>query len=224
MSEYWKQTIDVVNTMLLGMQYHGLLLNERYLHHFFSHRLQGNDPRLMNLLDVKCPMGLHPEWPTYKEATGIDCGKYQEVDCRYLSVEFGQKGGFIDFALGPYLNPEVAVEFKLVFGWPGEAVTFDYMKLLDGRNPFKSVVQITILMRPNGLAQGGKKDALQKAMNTAYHEAVGRLTSNVLSNPAADRRHRFVVTELGPNERRHWYHGVVGGNFATTTVTPPVPE
>lgn len=224
MPEFWKETIEVVNTLLQGMPYHGLLLNERYLHHYFSHRIQASHPKLMDLLDPAIPMRLHPEWPTYKEATGIDCGKYQEVNCRYLPVESGKKGGFIDFAFGPYLGPEIAVEFKLVFGWQGEAITFDYMKLLDGRNPFKSVLQVTVLMRPNGPAQGGRKAALHKAMNTAYTEAVGRLCSNVLSNPATDRRHRFVVTELGPNERRHWYHGVSGGDFATTSETQPVPE
>lgn len=157
MPEFWKETIDVVNSLLLGMPYHGLLLNERYLHHFFSHRIQVIHPKLMDLLDPAIPMRFHPEWPTYKEATGIDCGKYQEVNCRYLPVESGKKGGFIDFAFGPYLSPEIAVEFKLVFGWQGEAITFDYMKLLDGRNPFKSVVQVTVLMRPNGPAQGREK-------------------------------------------------------------------
>lgn len=224
MPEFWTETIEVINTLLREMPYHGLLLNERYLHHFFSHRMQLIHPKLMDLLDPATSMRFHPEWPTYKEATGIDCGKYQDVNCRYLPVESGRKGGFIDFALGPYLSPEVAVEFKLLFGWQGEAITFDYMKLLDGRNPFKSVVQVTVLMRPNGLALAGRNDALHKAMNTTYQEAVRRLTCNVWSNPAIDRRHRFVVTELGPSERRHWYHKGVGNTFATTTEMQPVSE
>lgn len=224
MSKFWKETLEVVNTLLQGMPYHGLLLNERYLHHYFSHRIQAGQPKLMELLDQDNPMQFHPEWPTYKEATGINFGKYQKVNCRYLPVESGNKGGFIDFAFGPYLRPEIAVEFKLVFGWQGEAITFDYMKLLDRRNPFKSVLQVTVLMRPNGPANGGRMATLHKAMKTAYKEAVGRLRTNVLSNPATDRCHRFVVTELGPNERRHWYHGDSGGEFATTSETKPVPE
>ena len=223
MPELWKETIEVVNTLLLGMPYHGPLLNERYLHHFFSHKIQAIDPKLMDLLDAATPMRLHPEWPTYKEATGIDCGKYREVDGRYLSVDSGKKGGFIDFALGPYLAPEVAVEFKLLFGWQGESIVFDYMKLLDARNPFKAVVQATVLMRPNGLAAAGRRDAIQAAMNTAYHEAVGRL-GNGLSRPAADRLHRFVVTELGPNERRHWYQGDIGGDFSEKIGAWALPE
>jgi hypothetical protein len=223
MPEFWKETIDVVNTLLRGMPYHGLLLNERYLHHFYSHRIQAIHPTLMDLLDPATQMRFHPEWPTYKEATGIDCGKYREVNCRYLTVDSGKKGGFIDFALGPYLSPEVAVEFKFLFGWQGEPIVFDYMKLLDGRNPFKAVVQVTVLMRPNGLATAGRRDAIHSAMNTAYQEAVLRL-GNGLSRPAPERPHRFVVTELGPNERRHWYHGDIGGDFSEKIGTWTVPE
>jgi hypothetical protein len=223
MPEYWKETIEVVNSLLLGMQYHGLLLNERYLHHSFSHKIHSVHPKLMDLLDSANLLRLHPEWPTYKEATGIDCGKYREVDGCYLVVDAGKKGGFIDFALGPYLAPEIAVEFKLLYGWQGEAVVFDYMKLLDGRNPFKSVVQVTVLMRPNGLAAAGRKGALQAAINIAHHEAVRRLGDG-LSRPNADRRHRFVITELAPNERRHWCNGVIGSDFFEYVGTQPVPE
>ncbi len=223
MPEFWKETIEVVNSLLLGMPYHGLLLNERYLHHSFSLKIHGLHPKLMDLLDSATLLRLHPEWPTYKEATGIDCGKYREVDGRYLTVDSGKKGGFIDFALGQYLAPEVAIEFKLLFGWQGESIVFDYMKLLDERNPFKAVVQVTVLMRPNGLAAVGRKDAIHTAMNTAYHEAARRL-GNGLTSPVADRIHRFIVTELGPNERRHWYHGVIGGDFSETVGTWTVPE
>ncbi len=216
MSEFWNEIIEVLNTLLVKMPYHGLLVNERYLHHFFSHRVQIAHPKLMDLLDPTTPMRLHPEWPTYKEATGLDFGKYKEINKTYFAVDSGKKGGFIDFALGPYISPEIAVEFKLVYGWQGESIVFDYMKLLDGRNPFRSVVQLTVLLRPNGLAMAGKKDAVHQAMNTAYREAILRLGTG-FAKPAIDREHRFIVTELGPNERRHWFHGSSGGNFVEKT-------
>lgn len=223
MPDEWKDVLDVANSLLLGMPYHGLLLNERYLHHFFSHRIQSALPKRMDLLDPATPLLFHPEWPTYKEATGIDRGKYREAEGRYLPVDTGKKGGFIDFALGPYLAPEVAVEFKLLFGWQAEALAFDYLKLLDGRNPFKAVVQVAVLMRPNGLAAAGRKDAIHGAINSAYREAVRRLGDGP-SRPVADRLQRFVVTELAPQERRHWYNGVVGGTFTEGAEVPPLPQ
>src|ERR1700721_180852 len=136
MPELWRETLDAINAILLDMPNHGLLLNERYLHHFFSHRIQTVEPCPMALLNpATTSLRLHTEWPTYKEATGIDCGKYRKKDGRYLPVETGKKGGFVDFTLGTYPAPEVAVEFKLLGGWQAEGVVFDYVKLLDRRNP-----------------------------------------------------------------------------------------
>lgn len=223
MPDFWKETLSAVNTLLLDMPFHGLLLNERYLHHFFSHCIQCAEPKLMDLLDVATPLRLHTEWPTYKEATGIDCGKYREQEGRYAAVDTGKKGGFVDFAVGPYPTPEIGVEFKLLYGWQAEGVVFDYMKLLDRRNPFKAVVSVVVLMRPNGLAAAGRKDAIHAAMNLAYQEAVRRLGNGPFS-PVGDRLQRFVITELGPQDRRHWYNGTVGAMFAESAGIPPLPQ
>jgi len=223
MPELWTDVLGAVNSILMDMPYHGLLLNERYLHHFFSHRIQSAVPKLMDLLDTGMPLRLHPEWPTYKEATGIDCGKYRKVDKRYLAVDTGKKGGFVDFALGPYPNPEVGVEFKLLGGWQAEGVVFDYMKLLDGRNPFKAIVSVVVLLRPNGLSAAGRKEAIHTAINLAYKEALLRLGEGLFA-PVADRLQRFVVTELAPQARRHWYNGTVGATFAEGAGIPPLPQ
>jgi len=222
--EMWHDTVEIINSILQRMLFHGLLLNERYLHHSFSKLIHCVHPTALDLFAEASLLRLHPEWPTYKEATGIDFGKYREVDKQYVAVDTGKKGGFIDFALGPYLAPPVAVEFKLLFGWQGEAVAFDYMKLLDGRNPFRAVVQVTVLMRPNGLVAAGRKEAIRCAMNTAYMEAVTRLERNDCTRPVATRRHRFIITELGPLERRHWLHCIEGGEFSETSDPLPVPE
>jgi hypothetical protein len=235
MPEFWKDVLGAVNSLLLHMHYREFL-NERYLHHFFSHQLQSIKPCPMPLLDPTTPLRFHPEWPTYKKATGIDCGKYRETDGRYLPVDTGNKtdggywpvdsgkeGGFVDFALGPYLTPEVGVEFKLLGGWQAKGVVFDYVKLLDRRNPFKAVVSVVVLLRPNGLAAAGRKEAICDAINLAYQEAVRRLDHGPFS-PVADRLQRFVVTELGPKERRHWYNGSVGGSFVEGAGVPPLPE
>ena len=224
MPDLWRDVLGAVNSILTEMPYHGAMLNERYLHHFFSHRIQCAEPSPMPLLDPATPLRFHPEWPTYKEATKIACGTYQMTCGMYLPVDAGRKGGFIDFALGPYLAPEVAVEFKLFNnGWDAEGVTFDYMKLLDGRNPFKAVVSVVVILRPKRVTVAGWRDALDRAINTAYAEAMRRLGSGPFS-PVADRHQRFIVTELAPQERRHWYNGTVGTTFAECAGIPPLPQ
>lgn len=165
------------------------------------------------LVEATTPLRFHPEWPTYKEATKIAGGTYQKAGGMYLPVESGRKGGFIDFALGSYLAPEDAVEFKFFNNdWGGEAVSFDYMKLLDGRNPFKAVVSAVMIQRPKRVTVQEGRDALHRAINSAYQEALKRLGDG-RCRPVADRLQRFVVTEIAPQERRHWYNGGIGGTF-----------
>lgn len=206
MHELWIASNSIATAMLENMVFHGLQTNERYLHHFFSHRLQVQHPRLMDLVGNTSSMRLHPEWPTYKEATGIDCGRYQEVNGRYQAQDVGRKGGFVDFALGEYASPCVGIEFKQILGWQAEGIVFDYMKLLDGRNPFAAVVQITVMIRPNGLSSGGRRRSFHNSMNNAYVEAIGRLAQNPSSTSPVNRMRRLIVTELAPTERRHWYN------------------
>jgi hypothetical protein len=220
MPEFWTEVLAVHNTMLRDMPYHGPLLNERYLHHFFSHRLQTAVPGIMDLLGPRDRLRLHPEWPTYKEATGIDGGKYCKSAGRYAPVDTGKKGGFVDFAVGPYPTPGIGVEFKLLFGWQAEPVTFDYVKLLDRRNPFRAVASVVVLMRPNGLAAAGRRDDIEAAISTALQDAVGRLGAQVQLTAA--RRQRFVVTELAPGERRHWLKSEVAPAFMEMTTVPPL--
>jgi hypothetical protein len=223
MPEFWQEALNAINAILLGMPYHGPRLNERYLHHFFSHCIQAAGPNPLDLLGAIDLLRLHPEWPTYKEAAGIDFGKYRKVDGRYLPVDTGKKGGFVDFALGHYPTPEVGVEFKLLGGWQPEGVTFDYVKLLDRRNPFKAVASVVVLLRPNGLAAAGREDAISEAINSAYREALQRL-GNGPFNPVADRLQRFIVTEIAPRERRHWFSGNLGDPFVQGGGVPPLPE
>ncbi len=109
MPDLWVDVLSAVNSILTEMPYHGDILNERYLHHFFSHLIQSAEPSSIPLLDPDKPLRFHPEWPTYKEATKIACGTYQKAGGMYLPVEAERKGGFIDFALGPVLLPGVGV-------------------------------------------------------------------------------------------------------------------
>ena len=220
----WREVLSAINAILLDMPCHGSILNERYLHHFFSHRIQCVDPNPQDLLNSATLLRLHPEWPTYKEATGNAFGTYRKIDGMYLPMDAWRKGGFIDFALGSYGTPEIAVEFKLFDnGWNVEGVTFDYMKLLDGRNPFKAVVSAVVILRPRRVSVAGWRDALERSINAAYREAVQRL-GNGPFGPVTDRLQRFIVTEIAPHERRHWFSGNLGAAFAERGGVPPLPE
>jgi hypothetical protein len=69
------RVLRVIGELAAHFPNHGLMLNERYLHHDFSHVLQqAGTPDKVNLLDYRGPtpgITLHPEWPTYKESTGL---------------------------------------------------------------------------------------------------------------------------------------------------------
>jgi hypothetical protein len=220
MPEYWRETLDAVNAILLDMSYQGERLNERYLHHAFSHQIQCGEPNPLDLVGPAAALRLHPEWATYKQETGIRFGKYRKEGRCYQPVEDGTKGGFVDFALGPYTTPKVAVEFKLysTSGWKQEGIVYDFLKLLDGRNPFQAVVSVIVLHRRNGLPNGHGGNIVPY-VNQAYQDALARLGTGPF-RPNPDRLQRFILTEIAPNGRRHWF----SGGFAEVAGVPPLPE
>ena len=99
---------------------------------------------------------LHPEWPTYKESTGLFFGRYRRINRHYYPVDDGRKGGFLDFAVGEYRQPHIGIEFTLKPSWNNEETVYDFVKLLDGRNSsLKAVVSFDVILRCNGLPLGG---------------------------------------------------------------------
>ena len=83
------KTNDVLKVVLeiaRSTKYGGLMLNERYLHHFFSHILQ-EKYNLLNLTGDYRTITLHPEWPTYKEQTKLDYGRYKKVNGKYYPAK-----------------------------------------------------------------------------------------------------------------------------------------
>jgi len=68
-----KRIAALANWAILDLAQHlyrrGSMLNERYLHHAFSHRLQTRGD-LLGLTDGPQAPLLHPEWPTCKATTG----------------------------------------------------------------------------------------------------------------------------------------------------------
>lgn len=186
---------------------HGPMMNERYIHHLVSHEIQEH-------LDLSCLLTtdsrplLHPEWPTWKKSTDIRCAQYAGVrneknKKQYLPVTLPKGGaGFIDFALGDYQSPSVAIEITLKNSWSHEEIVYDLVKLLDGRNnSFGTVISCNIIRRDKGLSEKGNKKKLHRRMNEAYTDAKKRLGVMFCDD---GRLQFFVVTEITGDERRHW--------------------
>jgi hypothetical protein len=203
---------------VLRKHYRGPMMNERYVHHFLSHRMQqlAGGPILDLLVDGD--LSIHPEWPTFKQSTHLSYGRYRRVEGLYQPVADGT-AGFIDFALGDYAAPRIAIEVSLKNGWSREEIAYDFVKLMDRRNPFTDVISCNILHRPNGVARGGDRLALLEAMRSAYREATARLGDQVCE-PARTRR--FVFTEIAPNTRRHWWFDAETQDFLDGEEIPPV--
>jgi hypothetical protein len=190
----------------------GFMLNERYLHHYFSHLLQQKWDMLNLSEDSK--LKLHPEWPTYKKQTGLQYGQYAKTNGKYLPDAAGT-AGFIDFAIGDYCKPQIGIEFSLKYGWSNEEMTYDFLKLLDRRNPFKMAISLNLILREHGLTHGAGLTDLENHMNSALQQATLRLKEQTC---VERRKLLFVITEIAEdNTRRHWICNNMNGKFEKPT-------
>jgi len=206
------KTNDVLKVVLeiaRSIKYGGLMLNERYLHHSFSHLLQ-EKYNLLNLTGDYRTITLHPEWPTYKEQTKLDHGRYKKVNGKYYPDKNGT-AGFIDFAIGDYNKPDIGIEFSLKYIWSHEEIVYDFLKLLDCNNPFKVSISFNIIFRKGKLPRGGRLANFEEHMNNAYREAIRRLNNDICDD---SREIYFIVTEIdNTNERRHWHYDKTSSRF-----------
>lgn len=197
-----KDVLKVILDIAQSIKYKGLMLNERYLHHYFSHLMQKKYNSL-NLTGNNKVITLHPEWPTYKEQTSLNFGRYKKVNGIYQTDENG-KAGFIDFAIGDYNKPDIGIEFTLKYGWSNEEIVYDFLKLLDKKNPFKVSISYNVIFRKDKLVKGGHLRDLKNHINAAYIEAINRLKYDICDD---SREKYFIVTEIDKdNNRRHWYY------------------
>ena len=197
-----KDVLKVILEIAQLTKYRGLMLNERYLHHFFSHLLQ-KKYNLLNLTRHNAAIILHPEWPTYKKQTGLFYGRYRKVNGKYKPNANGT-AGFIDFAIGDYNKPDIGIEFSLKYGWSNEEIIYDFLKLLDKKNPFNTSISFNIILRQRRLVEGGYLRNLEKHMNNAYGEAIKRLNEDVCNS---SRELYLIVSEINrDNNRRHWHY------------------
>ena len=181
----------------------GKMLNERYIHHLFSHRMQ----KKLKEIDLSDPANsiIHPEWPTYKEESGIRYGQYKYEKCdeskEFKPVDKGGSGGHLDFALGDYEKPEIAIEFKLSYGHAN--LTPDIIKLMDKANPFKFSILFGTILREKGLPGTKDTENLADTLERDFNEARQRLENE--NRLATDRKLIIIVAETDKNNSRFWY-------------------
>lgn len=202
--------LEILLDVARQIKYAGGILNERYMHHLFTHLLQSKYESLHGVVEEEAPISLHPEWPTYKKATGLSYSRYRKADGKYYRNE-GGKAGHIDFAIGDYRKPDVAVEFKLLYSQSNEDIgnieniIFDFIKLLDGNNPFQVSTSLHCIFRESSLAESGRSSLKRKAED-ALREAVRRLNvSNALCDGSRDLHLILTIVDELDN-RQHWYH------------------
>jgi hypothetical protein len=184
------------------------ILNERYLHHYFSRQYQQKHAGSLDLTVEQIEdMQLHPEWPTWKKARGKDnYGRYRrEKDKKYYPAEKDYKegegqAGFIDFVIGSYSKPKVGIEFMLRYGWCKEEIIFDFMKLLDKRNPFEFTISVNTIFHKGEQ----NKEKMGKLVTCAYNQAVERLEKHfdINENP---KKIFFIVTEISATGRKKFW-------------------
>lgn len=199
-----KEIVRIVCAIAESTRHSGLMLNERYLHHCFSHMLQNRWNMLDLIGEQNERIALHPEWLTYKKQTGLRYGQYRKENGKYVSTPKGT-AGFIDFAVGDYAEPEIGVEFSLKYGWSNEEIVYDFLKLVDKNNPFNTSISLNMIFRKGKLVRGKYLGDLQNHIDDAFREAVRRL-----GNEVCDLRTRdlyLIVTEIAQdNNRRHWHY------------------
>lgn len=166
-----------------------LHFNERYLHHYFSREIQKKEP-----VQFSDEANFHPEWSTTKNNPD-NPAKYKRDDKRdyHIDDENGSSG-FIDFVIGPVKKPSIAIEFKMSNSFDTKGVAYDYLKLMDSRNPFETSVSLVIVY---GLSPKSKITP-EKKLNEAYIKAKNEFKKQQ-NRFASDRRFHFIVVAIDTN-------------------------
>lgn len=155
--------------------------NERYLHHYFSYIIRENYP-----ISFSSGYGLHPEWATFIKDER-EYARYLFHGSHYIPVENNGYSGFIDFAIGKADKPDYAIEFKLSPKFNKEGIIFDYLKLLDKRNPFSEVFSVIVYYGHKSHSRFCEAEVL----NICIQEARKRLGNLFILRP-----HHFHVIEI----------------------------
>ena len=93
---------------------------------------------------------------------------------------------------------------------------YDFLKLLDRKNPFKLAISFNLLLRKHRLTRGARLTNLENHMNSTLQEATSRLKDQI-----CDQRRKllFIITEIAEdNTSRHWICNNMKGKFEKTNI------
>ena len=189
--------------------------NERYLHHYFSHKVQELYPIIYNdLINSK----LHPEWPTFKSNV-IEFSKYKNIGNNIYEINETGSEGSIDFTFGEYKYPTFAIEFSARYNWNGKDICYDIIKLLDSKiKCIEKSISFNIIFRDKQLPNEyqNKKDKFINAMNKAKDNAKTELEKNNRLCKSEKRQYLIWVIEIakeGDLKKRSWFLRDLKNNF-----------
>lgn len=188
-----RQIIEVL-TNIYNLNIQVPCLNERYLHHYFTKKIQSEYSIILNELNKS---KLHPEWATANQYR-LNGGKYKKNNNEYEINDNGTSG-FIDFALGNYNNPQICIEFKCNKSWSFQSIVFDYMKLMDKNNELQQAVSFSIIYRDIKLSNELNLNKI--------NETISELKKRLNKRLATNRRFIFWIVEIAieTKRKRSWY-------------------
>lgn len=177
--------------------------NERYIHHCFSRIIQEDTPVSFNT-----DTGLHPEWATFIKNVR-PFGRYKRNGyCYYPALNDGA-AGYIDFAIGKSENPDYAIEFKMANKLDVEGLIFDYMKLMDQRNPIMTSISVAIYYGHTSHSRQCERTVL----NNCILEAKNRLRELFVNRP-----HYFYLMEIVKAQRNRLFTSIDDLEFKELTL------
>lgn len=190
--EYTKtqqQVIDIL-TGIYNLNITNPCYNERYLHHYFTEKIQKTYQVVYDNLLLS---QLHPEWATK--------GMYKKKDGeKEYQIDENGTSGHIDFALGNHVNPDLGIEFKHNKSWIFQSIVFDFMKLMDSKNKIESAISFSIIYREKELS-----DKLENELNKTIDELINRLGSRLDKN----RPFLFWIIEVAhkskTKQKKSWF-------------------
>ena len=176
--------------------------NERYLHHYFTEKIQKHYPIVYEDFSKS---KMHPEWATANQIR-LNGGKYKKENKIYITKNDGSSG-FIDFAIGDYCNPLIGIEFKLCKSWAFQSIVFDFMKLMDSANQIQKAISFSIICRDNELSNRLNDNII----NTTIVELEKRLGSSLSTN----REFLFWIIEVSvkSKDKKSWYCTNINDKF-----------
>ena len=203
-----EKSIEILQQLLNNEIIPNKCQNERYLHHYYSQKIQEHFAiDFKNLMNSK----FHPEWPTSKSSCAHFYSKYRKNSNKYIIDTEEGSSAFIDFAIGDYKKPDFAIEFTSKYGLSKEDLIFDFLKLLDSKNcSLKYVLSFNLVYREKELPQGGYKGNIVTFFEEIYKEIFNKENERNLEIDK-DRQFLFWIIEINQNGKmRHW---ILKNNF-----------